>query len=249
MESSGADAANAAQAPADARTSGCNASARDPQATENAAEASGPAHALAQGAIVPAELPADVRRGASARRPRVLVGVTGSVAAIKLPELVQLLQADYEVAVVCTEHSKHFFDAAAIAVACTLHTDADEWSTWRGRGDPVLHIQLRAWADALVIAPLDANTLAKMAAGMCDNLLTCVVRAWDLAKPLLFCPAMNTHMWDHPATAPQIAQLAAWGYIQVPPIAKLLACGDTGMGAMAAVDTIAAAVRSRLPPR
>ncbi len=52
-------------------------------------------------------------------------------------------------------------------------------------GDPVLHIELRRWADVLVLAPLSANTLAKVAHGLCDNLLTCVVRAWDFAKPLL----------------------------------------------------------------
>lgn len=75
---------------------------------------------------------------------------------------------------------------------------------------------------------------------MCDNLLTCILRAWDLnaAKPVLFCPAMNTKMWDHPLTANQINVLAGFGYRQVPPIEKTLMCGDKGVGAMADVDTI-----------
>jgi phosphopantothenoylcysteine decarboxylase len=61
----------------------------------------------------------------------------------------------------------------------------DDWRQWRKVGDEVLHIELRRWADALVIAPLSANSLAKLAGGMCDNLLTCIVRAWDFNRPLL----------------------------------------------------------------
>lgn len=62
---------------------------------------------------------------------------------------------------------------------------ADEWRQWGSVGDPVLHMELRRWADTLVVAPLSANTLAKAAGGLCDNLLTCVVRAWDWQRPLL----------------------------------------------------------------
>ena len=85
--------------------------------------------------------------------------------------------------------------------------DTLEWESWKGRGDPVLHIELRRWADILLIAPLSANSLAKIASGLCDNLLTCVIRAWDVNKPLFFCPAMNTLMYEHPMTAKQIATL------------------------------------------
>jgi hypothetical protein len=63
--------------------------------------------------------------------------------------------------------------------------DEDEWRQWAAVGDPVVHIELRRWADALVIAPLSANTLAKAAGGLCDNLLTCAVRAWDFGRPLV----------------------------------------------------------------
>lgn len=73
---------------------------------------------------------------------------------------------------------------------------------------------------------------------MCDNLLTCTVRAWDSRKPLLFCPAMNTRMWEHPITTTQLATLRQWGYKEVPPISKTLMCGDTGVGAMAEVGDI-----------
>lgn len=177
---------------------------------------------------------------------RVLVGVTGSVAALKLPLLVsQLLQLPgVDVRVVTTEHAKHFYNAAEVSVK--IYTDKDEWELWTQRSDPVLHIELRRWADLLVIAPLDANTLGKIASGICDNLLTCVVRAWDTSRPLLFCPAMNTAMWLHPITAQQVSKLKEFGYVEIPCIAKKLVCGDEGKGAMAEVSTIVSAVEQYL---
>ncbi|XP_001231999.1 phosphopantothenoylcysteine decarboxylase isoform X1 [Gallus gallus] len=156
----------------------------------------------------------------------VLVGVTGSVAALKLPLLVSgLLEIPgLEVKVVTTERAKHFYNPQEIPV--TLYSDEDEWQLWKGRSDPVLHIELRRWADLMLVAPLDANTLAKLANGICDNLLTCVIRAWDLHKPLLFCPAMNTAMWEHPITAQQVEQLKGFGYTEIPCVVKKLVCGD-----------------------
>ncbi|XP_074863461.1 phosphopantothenoylcysteine decarboxylase isoform X4 [Carettochelys insculpta] len=98
----------------------------------------------------------------------------------------------------------------------------------------------------MLVAPLDANTLAKIANGICDNLLTCVIRAWDLSKPLLFCPAMNTAMWEHPITARQVKQLKDFGYTEVPCVVKKLVCGDEGPGAMAEVCTIVEKVKAIL---
>ncbi|XP_078056244.1 phosphopantothenoylcysteine decarboxylase isoform X2 [Mustelus asterias] len=160
---------------------------------------------------------------------RVLVAVSGSVAAIKLPELAAAIGglAQVEVIVVTTEHAKHFYDSKD--VPAKIYSDSDEWEMWKQRSDPVLHIHLRRWADLMVIAPLDANTLGKIASGICDNLLTCIVRAWDIKKPLLFCPAMNTVMWKHPITATQVQTLKSFGYIEVPCIAKELVCGDTAV--------------------
>ncbi|XP_047246136.1 phosphopantothenoylcysteine decarboxylase [Girardinichthys multiradiatus] len=178
---------------------------------------------------------------------RVLVGVTGSVAALKLPFLVsELLQlSGVDVRVVTTEHAKHFYNPSDVSVK--IYTDKDEWELWTQRSDPVLHIELRRWADLLIIAPLDANTLGKIANGICDNLLTCVVRAWDTSRPLLFCPAMNTAMWLHPITAQQVSRLKEFGYVEIPCISKKLVCGDEGKGAMAEVSTIVSFVRQYLP--
>ncbi|XP_076979869.1 phosphopantothenoylcysteine decarboxylase isoform X4 [Tamandua tetradactyla] len=75
---------------------------------------------------------------------------------------------------------------------------------------------------------------------------TCVIRAWDRSKPLIFCPAMNTAMWEHPITAQQVAQLKAFGYVEIPCVAKKLVCGDQGLGAMAEVGTIVNKVKEIL---
>jgi phosphopantothenoylcysteine decarboxylase len=190
----------------------------------------------------------------------VLLGVTGSVAAILTPALFdELKKAGHQVKVVATQAALYFFEAAALAGTNgqrnreVLILDEDEWPGqeqgrhWQ-RGEPVLHIELRRWADVLVIAPLDANTLAKLALGLCDNCLTCVWRAWDMTRPLVLAPAMNTLMWEHPATGRHLAQLAAdCPHLHVlPPVSKRLACDDVGVGAMASVAEVAAAVASVL---
>ena len=196
----------------------------------------------------------------------VLLGATGSVAAVRVPALYDALTADgHAVKVVATDAATYFFDPAPIREHLTL--DADEWPGDRyARGDRVLHSDLRNWADVFVIAPLDANTLAKLAVGLCDNCLTCVWRAWDTARPVVLAPAMNTLMWQHPFTRKHLRAVAAdFGAGHVPghldgealvaqindrakglrivgPISKQLACGDVGVGAMAEVPEVVAAV-------
>lgn len=187
----------------------------------------------------------------------VLLGVTGSVAAIYTPELFDALrQAGHAVRIVATGAARYFFDPAAIAPLAgaernreVVILDEDEWPGERyRRGDPVLHIELRRWAEVLLIAPLDANTLAKLALGITDNCLTCVYRAWDRARPVVLAPAMNTLMWEHPATARHLAQVAAdlgESLHVVEPISKKLACDDVGLGAMAGREAILRAVAAK----
>jgi phosphopantothenoylcysteine decarboxylase len=202
----------------------------------------------------------------------VLVGATGSVAAVRVPALFDALRAEgHAVKIVGTTAATYFFDPATMPVIL----DSDEWPG-RGAGqryqrdDPVLHIELRRWADLFVIAPLDANTLAKLAVGLCDNCLTCVWRSWDVAKPIVLAPAMNTLMWQHPFTRRHLRSLAAdFGAAHIPahlddaqliaqinerckslriiaPVEKQLACGDVGMGGLAEVAAIVAAVGAML---
>jgi phosphopantothenoylcysteine decarboxylase len=214
--------------------------------------------------------------------PNVLLGVTGSVAAIRVPALYAALRArGWSVRIVATRASLSFFDPLAIEPRSgeapgrngdIITVDEDEWPAGRlyQRGEPVLHIELRRWADLFLIAPLDANTLAKLAVGISDNCLTCVWRAWDPSRSVVLAPAMNTLMWQHPQTRRHLRQIAAdaglnhlpeyldeAGCIKainelgtrfriVPPQVKTLACGDEGIGAMAEVDEIVAVVGDRL---
>lgn len=136
----------------------------------------------------------------------ILLGVTGSVATIKVAEIVEELKkitfaaspdVKCEVRLVVTKHSKHFLPQPWSQIgASQVYQDEDEWQ-WKQRGDPVLHIELAKWADVFVIAPLDALTLSKLAHGHCDNLLTCIAMAWPFKenKPFVVCPSMNTKVF------------------------------------------------------
>uniref|UniRef100_A0A1I7XNF8 Glutathione-specific gamma-glutamylcyclotransferase n=1 Tax=Heterorhabditis bacteriophora TaxID=37862 RepID=A0A1I7XNF8_HETBA len=174
----------------------------------------------------------------------LLIGVTGSVAVIKLQELIDQLykfcpQDRLWIKVVATGSAVRLLETQDHDIEETIYEDRDEWSMWRDRGDPVLHIELRKWADSMLLAPLDANTLAKIANGLCDNLVTSVVRAWDPRKPLYFAPAMNTMMWENPLTFQHRKTLKdLLRFKEIPPMEKELMCGDTGVGAMASVTMI-----------
>jgi phosphopantothenoylcysteine decarboxylase len=185
------------------------------------------------------------------QRTKILVGVTGSVAAIKVPELVTLLlDRGCEVRVIFTTHGSSFLkdseraDLASRGV--TMYTDETEWSAWSQKGDPVLHIELRKWCDLFLICPLDANTLAKVSNGICDNLLTSVVRAWEIPKPLVVCPAMNTAMWVNPFTERQLNVLREIYSARIVPPKEMhaLACGDIGPGALADIGHIVGSIFS-----
>lgn len=183
------------------------------------------------------------------RKPRILLAASGSVAAIKFGNLCSCFSEWAEVRAVVTKASLHFIDRASLPKDVILYTDEDEWSTWTKIGDGVLHIELRRWADIMVIAPLSANTLGKIAGGLCDNLLTCIVRAWDYDKPLFVAPAMNTFMWTNPFTERHLMLIDELGISLIPPVSKRLACGDYGNGAMAEPSLIFSTVRLFLESR
>jgi len=186
------------------------------------------------------------------RRPRILLGITGSIAAVKGPSLALRLSNELkaDVKVVLTRTVEHYFWKEGKAVSnyrdgeswreflavtssssskedgdwrmtngtISVHYAEEEWINYSSLQDSVLHIDLRNWADICLIAPLSAHTLAKIANGLCDDLLTCCIRAWDFGqrkcsdsiglprrgKPVILAPAMNTAMWDHPLTRMQL---------------------------------------------
>jgi phosphopantothenoylcysteine decarboxylase len=205
--------------------------------------------------------------------PNILLFATGSVATIKLPLLVDtLLKYPVNLIVILSPTARRFLTDTtldALSRVVKLYTNEDEWLQPWNRGDPVLHIELRKWADMLLIAPLSAHSLASMAGGLCAGLGLSVVRAWDTTakvgdrgvtttgseekkmlgkrKMILVAPAMNTQMYLHPLTEEHLAKLREWGWVRIlKPVEKLLACGDLGVGGMMEVPDIVAAVLEEL---
>jgi phosphopantothenoylcysteine decarboxylase len=191
----------------------------------------------------------------------LLLAASGSVATIKLPLIVDAFRNDKRISIrlLLTSAAAEFLQGQSHEQPSLtsirnypnvegIHLDADEWKKPWVRGDPILHIELRRWADLMVIVPLSANSLAKIVAGFSDNLLLAVVRAWDTTgeiegrtrgKKIMVAPAMNTAMWKHPVTREQIKVLeevwgvATGGWFEVlSPAKKELTCGDVGDGAM-----------------
>lgn len=205
----------------------------------------------------------------------ILLAASGSVATIKLPLIAAQLSSypNVSVRVVVTKSAEKFLQGQSAEQPRLdalfdydnieeYHVDNDEWVKPWVRGDKILHIELRRWAHVLIIAPLSANTLAKMANGICDNLLTSVIRAWDTTgmidmrkKYIMIAPAMNTAMWRHPITRKQLKTINEdWkdsegedsSVILLKPMEKELACGDTGDGAMMDWKEIVARVAQHL---
>lgn len=146
--------------------------------------------------------------------PKILLGFTGSVASIKGVELAKgFRDAGFTVRILLTSSVSYFLGKEGISAlgkpGVDVFQDSDERpdSEYK-RGQVIPHIALRDWCDMMVIAPLDAHTLAKTANGLADNLLTSVLRAWDFQKPVVLAPAMNTHMWYHPVTAKHLREFA-----------------------------------------
>src|SRR6266487_526423 len=163
---------------------------------------------------------------------RVIVGVTGGIAAYKACELVRLLVREgHEVVPVLTPGAERFVTRETFDALARRKDD----------GDPYPHLRR---ADLIVIAPLSANTLAKLAHGLADNVLTEAVLAH--AGPTLAAPAMNARMWAHPATQANTSLLRDRGVELIGPVEGELAEGEHGVGRMAEPDAIFSRVRELL---
>ncbi|KAF2076110.1 hypothetical protein CYY_002572 [Polysphondylium violaceum] len=175
----------------------------------------------------------------------LILGLTGSVATIKAVPLLDLLTEKFNVTIVATDASYKFIsqeEKISLESKAKVYTDKDEWEHVDIKSRQALHIELRKWADCLLIAPCSANTLAKIANGLADNLLTSIIRAWDYNdKSMFIAPAMNTMMWDNPFTKLHLNTMKeiSKNVFIIDPIAKKLFCGDIGMGAMAEIKDIA----------
>lgn len=159
----------------------------------------------------------------------ILISITGSIAAYKSLELIRLLKkAGHEIKVILTTQALNFVTKTSIlAFGCDVYTDCD---TYNSKEDIMQHINLAKWPDLIVVVPLSANTLSKIAAGLADNLLTSTILATK-AKHLLV-PAMNMEMWSNLIIQENIIKLKQHNYIFLGPASGIQACGDNGLGRM-----------------
>ena len=172
---------------------------------------------------------------------RILLIVGGGIAAYKSLELVRLLKkAGHEVVPVLTRGGEHFVTPMAMAALakCEVHT-----SIWDLKDEVEMgHIELSRSADFILVCPATADLLAKMAAGIADELATTLLLATD--KKVVVAPAMNVRMWQHPATERNIAQLKSDGIVVIEPDDGEMACGEFGPGRLPEPETIVELLKS-----
>lgn len=177
---------------------------------------------------------------------RIVLGVTGGIAAYKAAELVRLLgKQGAEVQVAMTEGATHFVTATTFQALSGKPVYLDQWDA--RMPNAMAHIDLSRAADLIVVAPASADFLARIASGMADDLLATMVLARDC--PLLVAPAMNRQMWENPATQRNIAQLQSDGVAILGPASGEQACGEVGAGRMLEPEEIVEAVIAFFAPK
>lgn len=160
---------------------------------------------------------------------RIVVGVSGGIAAYKACDLVsKLSKKDYEVKVILTKHAEKFVSKLTFEALCHNYVETDLFD--ESNEDPIAHITLAKWADLMIIVPATANIIAKVTHGISDDLLSTTFLACNKHK--MICPAMNTQMYENPITQKNIQACKDLGYQILDPVVGHLACNDTGRGKM-----------------
>lgn len=175
----------------------------------------------------------------------ILLAVTGSISAYKTADLTsQLTKLGHQVKVLMTPVATAFITPLTLqvlskqAVLVEVMTEEDP--------KQIQHIDLGKEADLFLVAPASANTIAKLAHGFADTIVTSTALALPSEVKKFLAPAMNTKMLDHPATQNNLETLKSYGYQIIPPREALLACGDQGSGALASIETILTIIQESL---
>jgi len=166
---------------------------------------------------------------------KIILGITGGIAAYKTPDLVRLLVKDgHTVHVVMTKGAEQFVTPLTLQTLSKnpVHTDLFDLTQEHTIG----HIQLADMADVVLVAPATANVMAKVAHGICDDLLTTLICA--TRARVTFAPAMNCHMWENKVTQRNVGLLKELGYQIIPPASGELACGYTGEGRLPELEVL-----------
>ena len=179
----------------------------------------------------------------------IVVGISGGIAAYKIPELIRgLVKAGAEVKVTTTPNALQFVTELTLQTLSGSSVYSDVFASINAHATE--HISLPEWADAMIVAPATANVLAKMANGIADDALTTTICSCVARKPMLIVPAMNDKMWENPATQQSIETIKGWKNVTVlEPAEGPLACGTCGKGRMPEVEEIQEALEYILTPQ
>ena len=179
---------------------------------------------------------------------RIVLGITGGIAAYKSAELTRLLkQRGIDVQVVMTKAGTRFITPVTLQALSGNAVYVDAWDNRVANN--MAHIEISRSADAILIAPASADFLAKLANGLANDLLSTLCIARQPTCPLLVAPAMNREMWENPATRRNISRLRADGVHIVGPASGEQACGETGMGRMLEPESLVAAIAAHFAPK
>ena len=179
----------------------------------------------------------------------ILVGISGGIAAYKIPELIRgLVKAGAEVRVATTRHALEFVTELTLQTVSGHPVYSDVFAAINAHATE--HISLPEWCDAMIVAPATANVVAKMAAGIADDALTTTICSCVARKPILIAPAMNDKMWENPATQHAVETIRSWQNVRViEPAEGPLACGVVGKGRMPEAEELQEALEYALTPR
>lgn len=164
----------------------------------------------------------------------ILIGISGGIAAYKICELIRMFKRqNANVRVICTPNALNFVTKLTLQNLSQNEVGIQEFDVADFKPE---HISYADEADIMIIAPATANTISKIAAGICDNLLTSIVCAFK--KPVIIAPAMNCNMWDNPVIQENLKKLASLGYKILEPESGFLACGYEGKGRLCSLEKI-----------
>lgn len=176
----------------------------------------------------------------------ILVGISGGIAAYKIPELIRsLVKSGAEVRVATTKNALEFVTELTLQTVSGSRVYSDVFAAINEHSTE--HISLPDWCDAMIVAPATANVLGKMAAGIADDALTTTICSCTARKPIVIAPAMNDKMWESPATQHVVQTIKGWANVQViEPASGPLACGTEGKGRMPEIEVLQEALEYAL---
>ena len=179
----------------------------------------------------------------------ILVGISGGIAAYKIPELIRsLVKAGAEVRVTTTQNALQFVTETTLQTLSGSRVYSDVFAAINEHATE--HISLPEWCDAMIVAPATANVIAKMASGIADDALTTTICSCAARKPIIVAPAMNDKMWENPATQRAIETIRGWKQVRViEPDEGPLACGTSGKGRMPEIEELHEAIEYALAPQ